>query len=224
MRILFIEDDVSLQEVITKRLKSEGYMVESTLDGETGYDHASSDEYDCIILDIMLPEIDGLQILTQLRKEGCRSKILILTAKDGVSDRVKGLNAGADDYLVKPFEFDELLARIRALMRRNSEIKDSTLTLDDLTLDLSRHIVKRGETEIPMTSKEYALLEYLMRNQGHVLTRLQIADHVWGFDFECDSNIVDVYIRYLRGKIDNDHEKKLIHTVRGFGYTMREKN
>jgi len=224
MRILLIEDDTSLQEIIAKRLKSEGYLVESCLDGATGYDYASCGEYDCIILDMMLPKLDGLQVLTRLRCEGSRSKILILTAKDGVSDRVTGLNAGVDDYLVKPFAFDELLARIRALMRRDGDIKNNTLTLDDLSLDLREHLVKRGGTEISMTSKEYALLEYLMRNQGHVLTRSQIADHVWGFDFEYDSNIVDVYVRYLRGKIDSGHEKKLIQTVRGFGYVMRDEN
>jgi len=224
MHILFIEDDTSLQEVIPKRLKSEGYVVESCLDGVTGYEYASCDAYDCIILDMMLPGLDGLQVLTRLRGEGNRSKILILTAKSSVSDRVAGLNAGADDYLVKPFAFDELLARIRVLMRRDGEIKDNTLDLDDLTLNLSEHSVKRGGTEIPMTSKEYALLEYLMRNQGHVLTLSQIADHVWGFDFECDSNIVDVYIRYLRGKIDYGSGKKLIQTVRGFGYVMRDES
>jgi len=224
MRILFIEDDASLQEIITKRLKQEGYVVESCLDGATGYAHASGGEYDCTILDMMLPGMSGLQVLTRLRSEGNHSKILILTAKDGVSDRVAGLNAGADDYLVKPFAFDELLARIRVLMRRDKDNKNSILTLDDLSLNLGEHRVKRGGSEISLTLKEYTLLEYLMQNQGHVLTRLQIADHVWGSEFEYDSNIVDVYIRYLRRKIDSGRQKKLIQTVRGFGYVMKDES
>jgi len=222
MHILFIEDDVSLQEVITKRLNLEGYLTESCFDGVSGYDYASYGEYDCVILDMMLPKMDGLQILTKLREEGVRSKILILTAKDSVSDRVTGLNAGADDYLVKPFAFDELLARIRALLRRDGNVKNGSLTLADLSLNQIERIVKRGDKVIHVTIKEYAILEYLMRNQGHVLTRQQIANNVWGLDFEYDSNIVDVYIRYLRGKIDSDYEKKLIQTVRGVGYVMRD--
>jgi len=224
MRILFIEDDASLQEIISKRLKREGYIVESCLDGATGYSFASCGEYDCIILDMMLPKMSGLQILIKLREEGNHSKILVLTAKDSVSDRVTGLNAGADDYLVKPFVFDELLARIRVLMRRDGDSKNSILTLDNLSLNLSRHCATRAGSDISLTQKEYALLEYLMQNQGHVLSRLQIADHVWGAEFEYDSNIVDVYIRYLRRKIDDGQQKKLIQTVRGFGYVMRDEN
>ena len=196
MRILFIEDDRSLQDVISKRLKSEGYVVESCFDGEEGLSFAESCSYDCIILDIMLPKLNGIEVLKKLRSNGNQSNIIILTAKDGISDRVIGLNAGADDYLTKPFEYDELLARIRALMRRYGEIKDNVLTLDNLVMNINDHTVKRGENDISLTSKEYSLLEYLMRNKGQILTRTQIADHVWGFDFEYDSNVVDVYIRY----------------------------
>jgi DNA-binding response OmpR family regulator len=223
MRILFIEDDKSLQDVISKRLKSEGYVVDSCFDGQEGFDLAENYKYDCIILDIMLPKLNGIEVLKKLRSNGNQTNIILLTAKGGIAERVMGLNAGADDYLAKPFEYDELLARIRALMRRNSEIKGNILTLDNLVMNINDHTVKRGEKDILLTSKEYALLEYLMRNQGQILTRTQMADHVWGFDFEYDSNVVDVYIRYLRGKIDNDFDKKLIQTVRGFGYVMRNK-
>ena len=222
LRILLIEDDTSLQDVITKRLKSEGYLVDSCFDGADGFAYADGIDYDCIILDIMLPKMNGIELLQKLRSKGNKSNILVLTAKDSIADRVLGLNSGADDYLVKPFEFDELLARIRVLMRRNGETKDNLLTLDDLVMNVSEHSVTRGGNSVTLTSKEYTLLEYLMRNKGQVLTRSQISDHVWNFDFEYDSNIVDVYIRYLRGKIDKGFERKLIHTVRGFGYVMRD--
>lgn len=221
MRILVIEDDTSLQNIIAKRLCTEGYTVDSCFDGADGFDYADGIAYDCIILDLMLPKMNGIELMKKLRSKGNKSNILILTAKDSIEDRVLGLNAGADDYLVKPFAFDELLARIRVLMRRQGEIKDNILTLKDLTMNVSEHLVTRGSKAITLTSKEYALLEYLMRNQGKVLTRTQISDHVWNFEFEYDSNIVDVYIRYLRGKIDKEFDVKLIHTIRGFGYVMR---
>lgn len=221
MRILVIEDDISLQNIITKRLKAEGYSVDSCFDGADGFDYADCIEYDCIILDIMIPKMNGIELMKKLRNKGNKSNILILTAKDGIEDRVIGLDAGADDYLVKPFAFDELLARIRVLMRRQGEIKDNILNLEDLKMNVSEHLVTRDGKSISLTSKEYSLLEYLMRNQGKVLTRTQISDHVWNFEFEYDSNIVDVYIRYLRGKIDKEFDKKLIHTIRGFGYVMR---
>ena len=221
MRLLVIEDDTSLQTIITKRLRAEGFMVDSCLDGASGFDYADGIEYDCIVLDLMLPKMNGIDLMKKLRSKGNKSNILILTAKDSIEDRVLGLNAGADDYLVKPFAFDELLARIRVLMRRQGEIKDNTLILEDLIMNVSEHLVTRGKKNIILTSKEYALLEYLMRNQGRVLTRTQISDHVWNSEFEYDSNIVDVYIRYLRGKMDKGFDKKLIHTMRGFGYIMR---
>ena len=221
MRILVIEDDIALQNIITKRLGREGFTVDSCFDGEAGLDYAEGIDYDCIILDLMLPKLNGIELMKRLRAKGNKSNILILTAKDSIEDRVLGLNAGADDYLVKPFAFDELLARIRVLMRRQGEIKDDVLVLEDLQLNVNEHLVTRGGENILVTSKEYALLEYLMRNQGHILTRAQIADHVWNNEFEYDSNIVDVYIRYLRGKIDKGFDIKLIHTIRGFGYVMR---
>lgn len=224
MKILVIEDDSSLQNIITKRLRTEGYEVDNCFDGESGFDYADAIEYDCIILDLMLPKLNGIELMKKLRAKGNKTNILILTAKDSIEDRVKGLNAGADDYLVKPFAFDELLARIRVLMRRQSEIKDNILTLEDLTMNVSEHTVTRYGQSIQLTSKEYALLEYLLRNQGRILTRAQITDHVWNNEFDYDSNVVDVYIRYLRGKIDKKFEIKLIHTIRGFGYVMRHEN
>jgi len=224
LKILLIEDDTSLQNIITKRLLTEGYQVDSCFDGQTGFEYADGIDYDCIILDLMLPKLNGIELMKSLRAKGNKSNILILTAKDSIEDRVWGLNAGADDYLVKPFAFDELLARIRVLMRRQGEIKDNILSIEDLQMNVSEHLVTRGNKNIQLTSKEYALLEYLLRNQGRILTRTQIADHVWKNEFEYDSNIVDVYIRYLRGKIDKDFDLKLIHTIRGFGYVMRYEN
>ncbi|HWT76462.1 MAG TPA: response regulator transcription factor [Mobilitalea sp.] len=221
MRILLIEDDISLHDIISKRLGREGFTVDSCYDGQSGFDYADGIEYDCIILDLMLPKLNGIELMKRLRVKGNKSNILILTAKDSIEDRVLGLNAGADDYLVKPFAYDELLARIRVLMRRQGESKDNVLILEDLQMNVSEHQVTRGDKNIQLTSKEYALLEYLMRNQGRILTRAQIADHVWNNEFEYDSNIVDVYIRYLRGKIDKGYDMKLIHTIRGFGYVMR---
>lgn len=221
MRLLLIEDDTSLQNIISKRLKAEGYTVDSCTDGESGYDYASELEYDCVILDIMLPKLSGLEVLKRLRSKGNKSNILLLTSKDSIEDRVSGLNAGADDYLVKPFAFEELLARIRTIMRRTGESRDNLLALEDLLMNVSEHAVTRAGQRIDLTSKEYALLEYLMCNQGRVLTRTQIADHVWNNEFEYDSNIVDVYIRYLRNKIDKAYGRKLLQTVRGVGYSLR---
>ena len=221
MRLLLIEDDVALQDIVTKKLKTEGYSVDTCSDGVSGYDYASSAEYDCIILDVMLPERNGIDVLRQLRSEGNASYILLLTARDGIEDRVAGLDAGADDYLIKPFAFEELLARIRTLMRRQSPVRDSALTLGGLTMNISEHTVVRDGKKIDLTAREYALLEYLLRNQGKALTRTQISDHVWNNEFEYDSNIVDVYVRYLRGKVDKDFDQKLIQTVRGVGYTIK---
>ena len=224
MRLLLIEDDVSLQNIVSKRLQAEGYVVDSCLDGEEGYTYAANAQYDCIILDIMLPKLNGFELLKKVRAEGNSSNILLLTAKDSVDDRIAGLNAGADDYLVKPFAFEELLARVRSIMRRQSDQKSDVLMFEDLVMNVSEHTVTRDEIKVALSSKEYALLEYLMRNRGRVLTRTQISDHVWNHEFEYDSNIVDVYIRYLRGKIDKGHEKKLIQTVRGVGYALRRED
>lgn len=221
MRILVIEDDDALNRIITKRLMEEGHSVDRCFDGRDGLDYAEAAEYDCIILDWMLPKLDGLSLLRKLRGSGNHANVLLLTAKDAVEDRVSGLDAGADDYLVKPFAFDELLARVRALLRRQSEVRNPILRLDDLVMDTAAKTVERGGQKLLLTSKEYALLEYLLRHQGQTLTRSQISDHVWNFDFDYDSNIVDVYIRYLRNKVDRPFPTPLIHTVRGFGYVMR---
>lgn len=222
IRILVVEDEISLLKLITKRLKEEGYSVDSCMDGEEGRYFAEVTKYDCIILDLLLPKINGLTLLKGLRSKDIMTPVLILTARDSIEDRVIGLDTGADDYLVKPFSFDELLARVRALLRRKRDSKGNVLSIADLTLDTITHCVTRNNKTLELTSKEYALLEYLMRNKEQILTRTQIAEHIWNFDFDCGSNIVDVYIRYLRGKIDDGFESKLIHTVRGRGYVLRE--
>ena len=221
MRILLGQDDRSLHRVLVKKLKEADYAVDGCFDGEEALDFLEAADYDCVILDWMLPKMDGIQILRQYRADGYTTPVLMLTARDAVSDRVKGLDAGADDYLVKPFSFEELFARIRAMLRRSGETKVPLLQAADLTMDTAGHIVKRAGKEISLTSREYALLEYLMRNQDIVVSRTQIADHVWNFDFDSDSNIVDVYIRYLRNKIDRNFSPPLIHTVRGVGYVLR---
>lgn len=222
MRILVIEDDPSLHKVISRRLSEEGYAVDDCYNGEEGLEFLLSGSYDLAILDWMLPKKDGIFVLTELRQRKMNTPVLMLTAKDTIEDRVEGLDAGADDYLTKPFAYDELLARVRALLRRNSEDKQTVLKVADLSMDLPAHRVMRGDKEIMLTSKEFALLEYLLRNQGVVLTRSQIADHVWDYGFDYDSNIVDVYIRYLRNKIDKDFDNPLIQTIRGYGYTLRD--
>ncbi|HUM82940.1 MAG TPA: response regulator transcription factor [Lachnospiraceae bacterium] len=221
MRLLLIEDDKNLHRIILRHLTEAGYAADGCLDGEEGLDYMKSMAYDCVILDWMLPRRDGISVLREARKSSCTAPVLMLTARDAITDRVAGLDAGADDYLVKPFDFDELLARVRALMRRGNETKQTVLELDDLKMDTSTHAVTRDEKTISLTSREYALLEYLLRNQGILQTRLQIADHVWNYDYDYDSNVVDVYIRYLRNKVDKGFKTPLIHTVRGFGYVMR---
>ncbi|HIT53614.1 MAG TPA: response regulator transcription factor [Candidatus Fimivicinus intestinavium] len=222
MRLLYVEDEPALLQVTAKRLKAEGYGVDACMDGEEALDFIEMTDYDAIILDIMLPGRDGLSILRQMRAQGNHTPVLLLTARDTIADRVAGLDTGADDYLVKPFSFEELSARIRVLLRRTAQdTASSLLTAADLTMDLNTRRVTRGGQEIPLSQKEYAVLEYLLRNQGAVLTRDQIEQHVWSYDFEGGSNVVDVYIRYVRKKIDAGHEPKLIHTVRGMGYVLR---
>lgn len=223
IRILIVEDEASLLKIITKRLTEEGYSADKCTDGEEGRYYIGLTEYDCIILDIMLPKTDGLTLLKELRLRGVITPVLLLTARDSIEDRVAGLDAGADDYLVKPFSLDELLARVRALLRRQCENKGIVLSIADLNLDTVSHSVIRGGKPLELTSKEYSVLEYLLRNKGRILTRSQIAEHVWNFDFDCGSNIVDVYIRYLRSKLDDGFDKKLIHTIRGSGYMLRLK-
>lgn len=223
MRILVVEDEPSLLNFIAKGLKEEGYSVDAARDGKEGSSFMMAVDYDCIILDLMLPFIDGLTLLRQFRAAGKVTPVLILTAKDSIEDRVSGLDLGADDYLVKPFSFDELQARVRALLRRSSDNKQPELIMEDLTIDLLSHTVTRGGKKIELTAKEFEILEYLLRNKGRLLTRSQIAEHVWDYDFEYNSNIVDVYIGYLRRKIDHPFKKKLIHTIRGSGYIMDNK-
>ncbi|MDD3882601.1 MAG: response regulator transcription factor [Eubacteriales bacterium] len=221
MRLLIVEDDAALRTILQKRLIAEGYAVDACDNGADGFEFATSTVYDGIILDIMLPGLNGLEILHRLRTAHSPSGILMLTAKDGIADRVKGLDLGADDYLVKPFAFDELLARVRALLRKHVPDRSPLLKLDSLEMDTVARTVSRDGKAVSLTAKEYALLEYMLRNAGQVLTRDQIADHVWNYECNFESNLVDVYVRYLRGKIDKDVQNKLLHTVRGMGYTLK---
>lgn len=222
MRILFAEDERDLNHIITKKLTAQGYSVDSVYDGEEAIDILSYTDYDAVILDIMMPKADGFAVLRALRSKGKNTPVLFLTARDSVQDRVAGLDSGANDYLVKPFSVEELLARIRAMTRTAFGVSDSLLSVGDLTMDTAAKVVKRGGKEIPLSAKEYALLEYLMHNVGIVLSREKIENHIWNFDYEGGTNVVDVYIRYLRKKIDESYDKKLIHTVRGRGYVLRE--
>ena len=222
MRILVVEDEPKLNELITERLRREHYSIDSCLSGDAAMDYLACAQYDLLVLDIMLPGISGLELLRSLRGRGDKTPVLLLTALDSIPDRVSGLDSGADDYLVKPFAFDELLARIRVLLRRSAGSVSNVYTLADLTVDCDARTVKRGETNISLSAKEFAILEYLIRNSGIVLSRERISNHIWNYDYEGGSNIVDVYIRYLRKKIDDGFEKKLIHTVRGVGYVLRE--
>jgi heavy metal response regulator len=222
MRILLIEDDEHIVNFLKRGLKEEGYIVDVAYDGEDGLYLAENEEFDLIILDILLPKLDGFELCSRLRAKGNTTPILMLTAKDDIEDRVHGLDIGADDYLVKPFAFEELVARIRALLRRQKNVNSHILKVGDLTLNLLTREVKRGDRTIELTTREFELLKFLMYNRGQVLTRTQIARHVWSYDFDYFSNVVDVYIRYLREKIDEPFEHKLIHTIRGVGYKIEE--
>lgn len=222
MRILLAEDERDLNHIITRKLSSDGYSVDSCFDGEEAIDYLSCADYDAIILDIMMPKADGYTVLRQLRQSGKATPVIFLTARDAVSDRVKGLDSGANDYLVKPFSFEELSARLRAMTRSSFGMTSNILTVADLTLDCASHTVQRGGEPISLSAKEYALLEYLMHNREVVLSREKIENHIWNFDYKGGTNVVDVYIRYLRRKIDEGRSNKLIHTVRGSGYVLRE--
>lgn len=222
MRLMICEDEHDLNRIIKMKLTSDGYSVDSCYDGEEALDLLEFTEYDGVILDIMLPKIDGLEVLRRMRLKGDMTPVLFLTAKDSVSDKVKGLDGGANDYLVKPFSFEELTARIRAMMRKNFGVSSNIITVADLSVDLSAHRVSRGGEEIVLSSKEFALLEYLICNKGIVLSREKIENHIWNYDYEGGTNVVDVYISYLRRKIDDGRNIKLIHTVRGSGYVLRE--
>lgn len=222
MRILLAEDETDLNSIITQKLTSDGYSVDSCFDGQEAIDILAYTEYDAIILDIMMPKADGYAVLQALRSSGKTTPVLFLTAKDSIADRVKGLDSGANDYLVKPFSLEELIARIRAITRTVYGMTNSILSVGDLTLECASHVVKRADKEIQLSAKEYALLEYLMHNKEIILSREKIEDHIWNFDYEGGTNVVDVYISYLRKKIDEGHDKKLIHTIRGRGYVLRE--
>ena len=222
MRILIAEDQKDLNRIITKRLSAEGYSVDSCFDGEEALSYIEMAEYDGIILDIMMPKRDGLSVLHSLRKKGIGTPVLFLTARDAVEDRVLGLDSGADDYLVKPFAFDELIARIRAMTRKSAGNSSNIFSVADLVMDTASHTVTRGGKEIALSAKEFSLLEYLLRNKGHVLSRTMIENNLWNFDYSGGTTAVDVYIRYLRKKVDDGFEPKLIHTVRGCGYVLKE--
>ena len=222
MRILYAEDERDLNDIVSRRLASECYSIDRCFDGAEAWDYLQAADYDAAILDIMMPKLDGLTVLRKLRAAGKNTPVLLLTARDAVSDRVAGLDCGANDYLVKPFAMEELSARLRAMTRASFGVNDSALRIADLRLDTATRKVTRGETAISLSAREYALLEYLMMNAGIVLSREKIEDHVWNFDYEGGTNVVDVYIRYLRKKIDDGFEQKLIHTVRGMGYVLRE--
>jgi heavy metal response regulator len=221
MRLLLVEDEKKVSSFIKKGLEEEGYAVDSASDGETGLMMGLDGVHDLIILDINLPGKDGLSVLQALRKKKVTTPVLLLTVRAAIEDKVIGLDTGADDYLTKPFAFQELLARVRALLRRQTDAEAPLLKVADLTLDPARRLVFRGEEKIELTTKEFALLDYFMRNPGRVLTRTMIGDHVWDYDFDPMTNVIDVYVNYLRNKIETGHEPKLIHTVRGVGYVLK---
>lgn len=220
-RVLIIEDDDGILRVLRRALMYENYQVETAVDGETGLALARDWRPDLVILDLMLPGMDGFEVTQRLRMDG-NTPILMLTAKDTINDRVLGLDSGADDYMTKPFELDELLARVRALLRRTQLERAPVLTFNDLTLDTSTRQASRNGRLVPLTAKEYDLLELFMRHPRQVMTREMIFDRVWGYDFGGESNVLDVYIRYLRQKLETSGETRLIHTVRGVGYVLRE--
>jgi heavy metal response regulator len=221
MRILVVEDEKKIASFIKRGLKEEGYVVDMAYDGEEGHFIATTNDFDLIILDLMLPKIDGLSLCKKLREEKITTPVIMLTAKDDIKDKVKGLDIGADDYVTKPFDFQELLARARAHLRKKSDQPPTKLQVADLVLDLLTHKVERGGKEIILTPKEFVLLEYLMRNEGSIVTRTMISEHAWDINFDVSSNVIDVYIKYLRSKIDDGHKKKLIQTARGRGYILQ---
>ncbi len=221
MRLLLVEDEKKVAGFVKKGLEEEGYAVDLAADGKTGLELALDRVHDLIILDIQLPKMDGLSVLSTLRREKVAIPVLLLTVRATIEDKVLGLDAGADDYLTKPFAFQELVARVRALLRRHTEAKHPLLRIADVTLDPARRIVYRGDRKIDLTTREFALLDYFMRNPGRVLTRTMIAEHVWDYDFDSETNVIDVYVNYLRKKIDAGRDRKLIQTVRGVGYMLK---
>ena len=221
MRILVVEDEQKVASFIKRGLEEEGYAVDVAADGEEGLAMALECVHDLIILDIRLPKMDGLRVLKELRQEKVMTPVLLLTVRATIEDKVLGLDAGADDYLTKPFAFQELVARVRALLRRRAGADPAILEVADLTLDPARRTVSRGGERIELTAREFALLDYFMRNPGRVLTRAMIAEHVWDYTFDTTTNVIDVYVNYLRKKIDAGREPKLLHTARGVGYVLR---
>lgn len=222
MRVLVVEDEQDLNRVIVKKLKVEGYSVDSCYDGEEALDYIHMAAYDAIILDILMPKKNGYEVLRYMRENKKKTPVLFLTAKDALEDRIKGLDLGADDYLVKPFHFEELMARLRAMVRRNYGTTSNQIQIADLILNSDTRTVTRAGNIIDLTSKEFSMLEYFMQNEGVVLSRKNLEDHVWDFEYQGASNMIDVYIRYLRLKIDKTYEPKLIHTIRGIGYVIRK--
>lgn len=222
MKILLAEDEVDLNNVVTRYLKKNGYSVDSVLDGEEALNYLEYSEYDLVILDIMMPKVDGFEVIKKLRDKGNHTSVLMLTARDSADDKVKGLDLGADDYIVKPFDFNELMARIRAVVRRKYGNSSNKLVIGDLILDTSEKSVTRAGKQIELTGKEYEVLEYLMQSKNRILSRDQIKEHVWDFDYEGDSNIIDVLIKNIRKKIDIEAGKQIIYTKRGLGYVIKE--
>jgi DNA-binding response OmpR family regulator len=220
VKVLIVDDEPAVLQALERALEAEGYAVDLAPDGRAALDHLVEGAVDAIVLDVAMPGVDGLEVCRRLRAAGDRTPVLMLTARDAVDDRVAGLDAGADDYLVKPFAFKELLARLRALARRPPETQSLEIQIGDMTLDTITHRVVRARQAIDLSAREYRLLEFLLRHRGQPLTRTQIADGVWGYDFDAQSNVVDVYIRYLRRKVDDPFETKLIQTVRGIGYKI----
>jgi len=221
MRILIIEDEKHIADFVKQGLKEEGYSVDVAYDGEKGYFFAETEEYDAIVLDLMIPKIDGLTLCKKLRQDKISTPILMLTAKDNVNDKVRGLDSGAEDYLTKPFAFKEFLARIRVLLRKKTNTIPVKLQIGDLVLDVLTHKVMRAGREIILTTKEFSLLEYLIRNAGQVVTRTAISEHVWDINFDTTTNVIDVHMAALRRKIDRAYKKKLMHSIRGRGYTIK---
>ncbi len=222
MRILVVEDTKDMNLLIVKTLKKAGYSVDGCFNGEEALLHLLGAEYDAILLDIMMPKLNGYELLEQIRNKGIDTPVLFLTAKDAISDRVKGLDLGADDYLVKPFDFDELLARIRVMTRKRSGNKSNVFTYADLVVDTQKRTVSRGGCEISLIPKEFTILEHLIRNQGIVLSREQLENRIWNYEYSGSSNNIDVYMSRLRKKIDGNHSVKLIHTLRGVGWVLRK--
>lgn len=222
MRILVVEDEKDLNNIITKHLKKNNFSVDSVFNGEEALEYLDYGTYDLIVLDIMLPKVNGYEVVKKLRENKNETAVLMLTARDSIDDKIKGLDLGADDYLIKPFDFGELLARIRALVRRKYGNTSNTMEIDDLCIDIAKKTVVRGGKNIELTGKEYEVLEYLIQNKGHVLSRDKIRDSVWDYGYEGESNIIDVLIKNIRKKIDIGNSKPLIHTKRGLGYVLKE--